>query len=123
MHLDYSGGWLQHEPLIVELIPAVGQQELIAIRIPQQRLLFHDGSYLDFQALISDELQPETYSYHFATAENELIWRKDKHVGHPHLTHIHRPPDEREPYEEVDIEEVIEQIRKHFGSSARAVTP
>jgi hypothetical protein len=124
LHLDYSGGWLQHEPLQVEIIPdpvTMDPHELVAIRLPSQRLLFHDGSFLDFRLLVNDQLEQEEYSYHFASADDDLIWRKDKHPGHAHLTHIHRPPNEREPYEEVDIEEVIDQIRKHFGDQAQGL--
>jgi Family of unknown function (DUF6516) len=115
--LDQSGGWLEQEPLQVQIIldsEATDPMELAGLIILRQRMRFHDDSWLEFQVVVNRSLESVEYNYHYATARNELIWRMDKHGGHHQHTHIHRPPSPRvaEPYDEVEITDVLEEIRK-----------
>ena len=88
--------------------------------VRDQRIRFWDESFLEFTILVNDSLELEEYNFHFQERDGTFIWRKDKHPHHEEevggLTHIHdnpSDPDEVRAYFEVDLAEVIEEVRQH----------
>jgi hypothetical protein len=115
--LESSGGELDRD--ILEYTYPLGDDEDYPSRlyIAEHRLTFWDGTYLTFRVTVNDDLISVTYNFDLRTPDNRLVFRKDKQPGHERevggLEHIHRNPsdeDEVEPYPEVDLEDVLDQI-------------
>jgi hypothetical protein len=103
------GGYLVPSPWLISDILIDEEGEEIGLSIPQQRLVMHDETFMEFDIVIGDDLAPTEYSFHFQHIDGPMIWRKDFHEGHfDELgmdTHIHsdpNDPDEREPFELVE---------------------
>jgi len=99
--------------------------EPVGLIIPQQRIVFHDESFLEFDLVVNDDLVPAEYSYHFQS-DGAMVWRKDKHRGHERALgreeHLHDDPsnqDHRVPFELVEIDEVMGQVEQHFAARGR----
>jgi hypothetical protein len=113
--LDYSGGRLEDEPLQAQVVVDEVTGERVALILGRQRLVFHGGSRLDFMVVVNRSLEQVEYNFHYSSAQGELIWRMDKHLGHTELSHIHRPNDRRDPYPEVDITDVLSEVSEQLG--------
>jgi len=120
--IDGSGGWLSDTALRVRPITArldEPPENWAGLVIERHRLHFHDGTFLDFHLVVDNDLVPVEYGYHYQGSVKSLIWRKDKHPGHDELPgpeHIHQntaDPDEAEDYSEVDLAEVLDEVREH----------
>jgi hypothetical protein len=119
--LAYSGGQLEDDSLIAEVVEDPDTKQRQTLILGQQRLTFSDGSWLDFTLVVNQDLEVVDYSFHYATSDNELIWRLDRHEGHQDmLSHMHLPPDRREPHEEVEIDQVLDKIIEHLNASPPA---
>lgn len=95
-------------------VQVLGEPTCLLI-INKQRLKFHNGCYLQFDLRVNDSFEQREYSYHFARADDSLIWRLDKHpvaAQCPAVVHIHRPPAEHDhiPHAEVEVDEVVQMI-------------
>jgi Family of unknown function (DUF6516) len=119
--VDQAGGYLEHGPYLeIELILDIFE-EAIGLRIREARLRFHDGTVLVLRLVIDGDLNPVEYNFHFQDEDGRMTWRKDKHEGHEadmdgREEHIHNRPDDpvhREPFDEVHIDEALEQIAAH----------
>lgn len=112
--LDSTGGFLETAYLVVQ--PAILDEggPWLALLVDRQRLRFHDGSYLSFEFVVNDQLELDEYSFHYARADNSIVWRHDKHLGHEKddggLSHLHLPSG-RVPEPETDTEAVLEEVR------------
>lgn len=105
-----------------------GDDEVGSLIALDHRLVFHDGSYLDFAFEVDDlgnEFAMVSYSFHHATAHNTLIWRYDLHEGHAdefgNLAHKHDgDEDSRVPSSTVDLEDVLREIEQRLWPDDRA---
>jgi hypothetical protein len=118
--LGGTGAHFDHGPYFVFNILVDAFDEEVGLEVPQQRLLFGDGSFLEFDLVVDEELQPVEYSFHFQEVDGRMIWRKDLHPGHEEelgaMAHIHNDPndeDQREFFEVVEVDEVVGQIQEH----------
>jgi hypothetical protein len=115
--IEGSGAELSNAYLAVQIVedhPGSGNPD--ALMVEQQRLTYPDGSYLEFDLSIGSDLDSIDYSFHYARANNAVVWRLDKHIGHEDEdgvdTHIHVGPDERRtPHDEVDLADVLDRVR------------
>jgi hypothetical protein len=88
----------------------------IGLSVPQHRLTFHDGTFLEFNLIIDVDLVPTEYSFHFQVEDGPMIWRKDLHPGHEELgglSHIHSNSDDsndRTTFHIVEMDEVLGQV-------------
>ena len=115
--VDESGAYLNQIYLSVQLIEAGQGGPLLALNVEQHRLVYFNDSYLEFDLSVGADLEPIDYSFHYARADDSIIWRLDKHHGHETEdgadTHIHLPPNERrEPHGTVDLGDVLDRIHK-----------
>jgi len=65
-----------------------------------QRVHFHDGTFLSFHVVATDDFQLDSYSFLFQFDDGRWIWRKDNSPGHEELgqlEHIHRESERRSP--------------------------
>jgi hypothetical protein len=114
--IEESGGWLRETALVVEPIgeEPSGPDDWQGLIVPQQEVVFGDGSTLTVSMVVDPDLTPTTYSFHFQDVESELVWRKCNRPGHAEGEyHIHRAPDEVAAYPQVDMEEALEQVRSY----------
>ena len=121
--LASCGGQLEDDDsLIAEVVEDPDTKERLTLILGRQRLIFHDGSWLEFSLVVNRDLEAVDYHFHYAASDGQLIWRLDRHRGHDDmLTHIHLPNDRREPYEEVEIDDVLDKIFEHLRSSSPTV--
>jgi hypothetical protein len=114
-----SGGWLAEEPLLVRPIENSDDPDpdlWKGLVIESQRVEFADGSFLQIREVLDELLATVTYSFHHQAKDGSLIWRKDNHPGHFGRTttpHIHKKPSNPnrvERYEQVDLEEALQQV-------------
>jgi Family of unknown function (DUF6516) len=118
----YSGGQLEGDSLIAEVVEDPDTKERVTLLLGEQRLTFPDGSWLDFSLIVDQDLEVTNYRFHYATSGNKLLWRLDRHEGHKDmLSHIHLPDGRREPHGEVEIDEVLDKIDEHLRSSPSTV--
>lgn len=125
--VERSGGWLDENALFVYPIeaddPFVADGEYVGLWMPPQELTFADGSRLQLKLVVDDQLFSTEYSFHYRDNEGALIWRKCNHVGHDvGLLHIHRRPDDPDrvdPFDEVDLAEVIEEVWAYMNDGTR----
>jgi len=115
--LSSSGGSL-NEDLVVQMIESPFDPRVLLIE--QQRLTFPDGQYLDFTLAVTGDLNALDYNFHFADANDRLIWRYDKHIGHEAEfgtdTHLHvGHEDHREAAGVVEMDQVLKLIRTELG--------
>lgn len=109
-----SGGYLDHPALVVR--PLVRRDGSWAgVIVETQRVHFHDGTFLSFHVVATDDFQLDSYSFHLQFDDDRLIWRKDNSPGHDELgqlEHIHRESEEKEsePFPEVDLEEALDEV-------------
>lgn len=116
--LDSTGGWLDATYLQVELLvedETVPYPRPLVLEVDRQRLRFVDGSYLSFEFSVDAQFSALGYSFHYARADDRLVWRYDKHLGHEaedgQDTHVHLgAEDVRQPHPEVDLGDVVERI-------------
>ena len=113
MRGDYAGGRLAYQDEVLD-VQVFGEPPSLLV-IEQQRLVFPNGAYLDFQMRVDDTLTARRYGYHFARADHSLIWRLDKHPlapGGTAVPHIHLPPMEsvHTAQAEVDVEDVVQRV-------------
>jgi hypothetical protein len=115
--VDQSGGWLEDNALFVYPIEPEDpfpDEDYVGLWVPPQEVIFGDGTRLQLKIVVDSELVSTEYSFHYRDTNGQLIWRKCNHVGHDvGLLHIHRrsdDPDRVDPYEEVDLAEVIEEV-------------
>jgi hypothetical protein len=107
--VEASGGFLTDSYMRAQPLANV-------LLVEQQRLHFHDGSFLDFAMSIrGDDLTLIGYTFHYARWDGQLVWRYDNHrSGHEAedggRTHLHLPNDVRKPDEGTDIFAVLERI-------------
>lgn len=120
--LASCGGQLENDDsLIVQVVEDPDTKERVTLVLGRQRLIFHDGSWLEFSLVVNRDLEVVEYNFHYAASDDRLIWRLDRHRGHDDmLVHIHLPPDQREPYGEVEIDDVLDKIFEHLNSSPTA---
>jgi hypothetical protein len=123
-----SGGYFEHEPsLIIQKMLDDPYDEWVGITVPQQRLLFNDGTFLEFDLVVDTDIALVEYSFHFQDGPmGSMIWRKDLHDGHERelgtKAHIHfnpADPNDRLPFDVVEVDEVIEQIFRYQDSGWR----
>ena len=112
--LASSGGYLEDDVLRVEWYPdpeAPSDRPLL-LRVPRQRLHFHDGRYLDFHLIVTADLEVVSYGYHLAGHGDALLWRLDKHPDHPGVTetHVHQGDGSVASSPEVDLADVMRRI-------------
>ncbi len=127
--LEQTGGWLDDAFLAVDVLLEDEDDQAsppLALHIQRQRLHFPDGSYLSFALAVNDDLEAIDYSFHYALANDEIVWRYDKHLGHEDEdggdTHVHLGPDERRrPYREVGLGEVLEWAQEDQDRRREAV--
>lgn len=120
--LASCGGQLENDDsLIAEVVEDPDTKERLTLVLGRQRLIFPDGSWLEFSLVVNQDLEVVEYNFHYAASDDRLIWRLDRHRGHADmLAHIHLPPNRREPHEEVEIDEVLDKIFEHLESSPPA---
>lgn len=86
------------------------------LHIGQHRLSYFDdeSSILTFAFALDADLNMTEYSFDYRRG-GRLIWRKDKQRNHHHECHIHLDPDEdrRGKYDEVEMEEVLDEIEAY----------
>ena len=119
--LQATGGYFEHGPYFrVQLLIDDFTNETIGLSIPQHRMFFHDGTFLEFDLVIDEDFLPTEYSFHFQHIDGPMIWRKDLHPGHEEElgteAHIHKNPDDendRAPFIIVEIDEVVDQIGRY----------
>jgi hypothetical protein len=113
-----SGGYLDDETLFVSLLEnAAGRVK--ALRIRQQRINFWDDTFLAFALVVNETLEQVRYSFHYQRRGGAPVFRKDNvhmHRGHADAPHIHRDaarPYVAEPFDEVDLEEALQEVAEH----------
>jgi hypothetical protein len=116
--LAYSGGQLEDDSLIAEVVEDPDTEQRLTLILGRQRLIFPDGSWLDFSLVVNKDLEVVEYKFHYAASDDTLIWRLDRHPGHKDmLAHIHLPSGQRESCDEVEIDDVLDRIFEHLDSS------
>jgi hypothetical protein len=122
--LASCGGQLEEDDsLIAQIVEDPDTKERLTLVLGRQRLIFHDGNWLEFSLVVNQDLEVVEYNFHYAASDDQLIWRLDRHGGHDDmLAHIHLPPNRREPHEEVEIDDVLDKIFEHLRSSP-PITP
>ena len=80
-----------------------------------------DGSLLEFSEYVErtpeDQMQVMDYSYHWETAEGNLIYRWDNTPHFPHHTHDSKSGEVR-PGQPMNIFSVLDQIREMLALNA-----
>jgi hypothetical protein len=127
---NVPGYWDWLDRLIIESagyldLPALVARPLVRVDgswagvvVETQRVHFHDGTFLSFHVVATEDFQLDSYSFHFQFDDGRLIWRKDNSPGHEEevgqLEHIHRESEDKEPepFPEVDLEEALEEVRQ-----------
>lgn len=127
--IECSGGllrqsFLRYEPF--EVIEKLGEGYEHTTVVGRHDLVFPGVGVLEFRLILVEHLTPEqepvdveqaTYSYHFRTEEHPMLWRYDKHLGHPGVgeCHIHRSSrfgrERVESCPEVDIDDIVRIIQ------------
>jgi hypothetical protein len=119
--LANSGGQLEDDDdsLIAQMVEDPDTKERLTLILGRQRLIFPDGSWLEFSLVVNRDLEVVEYKFHYATSDDKLIWRMDRHGGHKDmLCHVHLPAGRRELSQEVEIDDVLNKIGEHLASSA-----
>jgi hypothetical protein len=90
---DLPGYWDWLDRLVIESggyldLPALTARPLVrrdgslaGVTVETQRVHFHDGTFLSFHVVATDDFQLESYSFHFQFDDGRLIWRKDNSPG------------------------------------------
>lgn len=120
--LAACGGQLENDDsLIVQVVEDPDTKERVTLVLGRQRLVFHNGSWLEFSLVVNRDLEVVDYHFHYADSDDSLVWRLDRHRGHDDmLAHIHLPDGRRESYDEVEIDDVLDKIFEHLKSSPTA---
>jgi hypothetical protein len=101
----------------------VGDAEIVGLIVRNHEITFFDDvpHILRFHFEVFD-LPDGTFEYgickyHFYSADDPLIWRYDRHDGHPELGdwHVHLgSAANRIPSDAVDLDDVLIKVRAHF---------
>ena len=114
--IDSGGGYIADDE-VVFIVPVVDYDggPWLALNVERSRLHYYDGSYLAFQFVVSLDLLLEEYNFHYARADDTLVWRYDLHAGHEHeddgRSHVHLPDGRRRRHEPVDLEHVLNLVK------------
>jgi hypothetical protein len=105
--------------LIIQKMLDDPYDEWVGITVPQERLLFNDGTFFEFDLVVDTDIALVEYSCHFQDGPMaSMIWRKDLHDGHErelgtkaHIsTSIPADPNDRLPFDVVEVDEVISRF-------------
>ena len=104
-----SRGYIEIESLVID--DQAGQRSTI-----EGRLLFHNGSFLEFDEAIlvrNQQIVKIRYAYHYQDSAGELIFRYDNAPHHPNiLTYPHHKHigSAVEPTQVPDLSQVLNEI-------------